>query len=148
MTGYLSSTIPIISKITIATVEDLGYTVDYTQADSYDGSNVNNAVSGCCAPSSSRKQLRQLASPNPKKPPNQKNKKPPNPRRPPNNPKKPLSNAGLEKAFTYGRKKLKEKMLPPGIPRDLPGGASYVGDMIISVLIMEDDEVYEVSVGA
>ena len=140
MTGYLSSAIPIISKITIATVEDLGYTVDYTQADLYDGSNMNNAVSGCCAPSSSRKQLRQLASPNPKKPPKQKNKN--------NNPKKPLSNAGLEKAFTYGKKKLKEKALAPGISRDLPGGATYVGDMVISVLIMEDGEVYEVSVGA
>ena len=105
----------------------MGYTVDYTQADQYDGSNMNNGISGCCAPSG-RRQLRQQGPPL-------------------NNPnKKPLSDAGREKAFAYGRKQLKDNALPPGLA--LPDDVTYVGDKIISVLIIEDGEVYEVSVGA
>ena len=45
MTGFVDRNMP-ISKLTIASLEDIGYTVDYSAADEYDG---NDTV--CCNPS-------------------------------------------------------------------------------------------------
>ena len=125
MTGYLSNT-NVISKLTIATLADIGYSVDYTQAEPYDGDSMNNNVSGCCKPSGTRKQLRQLQS---------------------INSRKPLSPGGKAEANAYGRKILKERDLPPGLERETDG-ALYVGDMFVSVLVEENGEVYEVNVEA
>mmetsp|Transcript_6358 Transcript_6358/g.10053 ORF Transcript_6358/g.10053 Transcript_6358/m.10053 type:complete len:366 (-) Transcript_6358:184-1281(-) len=125
MTGYLSNT-NVISKLTIATLADIGYSVDYTQAEPYDGYSMNNNVSGCCKPPGTRKQLRQLQS---------------------TNSRKPLSPGGKAEANAYGRKILKERDLPPGLERETDG-ALYVGDMFVSVLVEENGEVYEVDVEA
>ena len=45
MTGFVDRKMP-ISKLIIASLEDIGYTVDYSAADEYDG---NDTV--CCNPS-------------------------------------------------------------------------------------------------
>ena len=50
MTGYVNSGYNPTSMLTIASLQDLGYDVDYTQADIYNGYNMNNLLPSCCRP--------------------------------------------------------------------------------------------------
>ena len=50
MTGYVNSGDNPTSMLTIASLQDLGYDVDYTKAGIYNGYNMNNALENCCRP--------------------------------------------------------------------------------------------------
>ena len=130
MTGYSNNQKGILSKLTLATLKDLDFEVDDSQAGTFDGTNVymDNTVDGCCKPPGSRKQLRQLQSNNKA-----------------NSKRKPLSVNGRAKAIAHGQNVMKSKALSPWVPRE-NNGVVYVGDRFISVLIEEDGEVYEVGV--
>ena len=50
MTGYVNSGHNPTSMLTIASLQDLGYDVDYTKAGIYNGYNMNNLLESCCRP--------------------------------------------------------------------------------------------------
>ena len=63
MTGFVDAGHNPTSLITIASLQDLGYTVNYNAADPYDGYDMDNDVPGCCNPpelDTARKLLRKL----------------------------------------------------------------------------------------
>ena len=111
-----------LSSLTIACLEDLSYTVDYSKADAFDAGDLTGS---CC--SSRRNRLRQLS--------------------PGDHTRRKLSEAGKATAIDYGKNLLEKRALPPGAPR-IANGVEYVGDKVISVLYIEDDVIYEVGVGA
>lgn len=118
MTGYLNGgQVNPISVLTAATLDDLGYSVDYSSStidNSYDGSNTS-----CC---NGRRNLRQL-----------------------NNGKPPLSAKGKENAVAYEKSVLESRKLPTGEQR-VKNGLKYVGDKIVTVYYEEYGYIYDVEV--
>jgi len=121
MTGFAESTPPMpLSRLTIASLEDIGYTVDYLAADAYDGSNTNS-TSGCCHSPFSPVESALMV-----------------------NPKPPLSSTGTANAVAYGLDILMQSTLPTSIVG--VDGLEYVGDRVIIVLYEENGYIYDVLV--
>ena len=120
MTGYVVGTRMPLSTLTIASLEDSGYPVDYSVAGVYDGSDTT-----CCFSSAS---IQSIVPSKPRKP--------------------PLSDEGRATAVAYGRKKLIKNRRPPSIARGEPsdGGVIYLGDLITTVLFIENGLIYDVHV--
>ena len=120
-----------MSKLTVAALEDMGYSVDYTQASDY------VPPTSCCRNGGSRalfvrKQFRGGSINN-----NNVNKK------------KHLSQQAHSKAVEAGLAHLTEvkKSQQAPLVRE-QGDLTYVGDLFTSVLVEEDGEIYEVEVFA
>lgn len=128
MSGYLNVGIPgPFSKMSIATLEDGGYTVDYNAADEY-SPNTN-----CCFPS-----RRKLSSSNAKMPPNA--------GKPPNRGKPPLSEKGRARAVAYGQTELSKRKRPPGLAeKDKKNGLVY-NDKSTLILMEEGGYIHGVYV--
>jgi len=124
MTGFLRTgqTAYPLSKLTVASLEEIGYTVDYSAADKYDGRNTSS-TSGCCLPPSGTLQGASMENLMP-----------------------PSSSAARANAIAYGRQILKENTLPSSIAAVEHDGMRYVGDRVVSVLYAENGHVYEVTV--
>ena len=118
-----------MSKLTVAALEDMGYSVDYTQASDY------VPPSACCRNGGGsralfRKQFRGGSINNKKK-------------------KKHLSQQAHSKAVEAGLAhlmKVKSQSTAPLVREQ--GDLTYVGDLFTSVLVEEDGEIYEVEVFA
>ena len=133
MTGFIGPRNP-LSRITIGTLEDLGYTVDYTVADSFGRADLGP---GCAC--TRRRSLvdaylgvtRQLGLGSPA-----------------NKPRR-LSDASYQIAVDYGRAILAERAQPSffqGLPI-VNDDVVYVGDQIISVIVQDGaDGIFEVLV--
>lgn len=136
MTGFLGDDTAILSKITIAGIDDLGYTVDYSSASSYTSSNL---ASSCKC---SRRNLRgedegkvadiiNLGGH-----------------------KRKLSEAGRAKALAYGNEMLsrydddKIGWAPFGFNRftATSDDAIYIGDKVINVFYEENGYIFDVLV--
>ena len=120
MTGKVdgATTFP-LSKLTIASLEDLGYTVDYSAADDYDGRNTT-----CCIPDTSP-----IQSINTLKP--------------------PLSTSGRATAIEYGLEVLRSNQRPSKSQfQDImdANGLVYLGDRFVNVIIEENGYIYDVDV--
>ena len=50
MTGYVNTGVNPTSLLTLASLADLGYQVDYSKAEPYNGYDMNNLAPGCCQP--------------------------------------------------------------------------------------------------
>ena len=112
------------SELTVGSLEDIGYTVDYSAADEYDE---NDLAPGCCDGSSPIEGV------------------------PPATPDTPeLSDAARNAAIAYGRQVLNESKRPDDIldgDGDADnGGLNYVGDREIVVLVEEGGIIYDVHV--
>ena len=119
MTGFLGIPVP-LSRLTIAAAEDLGYKVNYDVANAFDGSNTSCCKTGAGAAQSTQN-------------------------------KPTLSDVGRDAAVTYGQNILRERQgqLPDDIApllEDDDTRVMYVGDKMVSVLIMEDGIIFEVFV--
>jgi Leishmanolysin len=135
MTGYLGDTDPIFSRITIATMEDIGYEVDYSQAETYTAANVNPLC--LCG----RRGLRGTEAALGVTEPHQLSRG--------GNSKGKLSKEGHAAAQAHGRRHL-EKMHQIG--RTISPSASdkvrYVGDQFVTVFYKEGDHIYGVHVSS
>mmetsp|Transcript_22159 Transcript_22159/g.48184 ORF Transcript_22159/g.48184 Transcript_22159/m.48184 type:complete len:125 (+) Transcript_22159:1-375(+) len=121
MTGYLSQPSNPISILTIASLEDIGYTVDYSGAGAYDGSDTtccNNdgayAISGFEGDAGL--------------------------------PPPTLSDDGRADAVAYGQELLLEYKTSSLVVEDIPDGLMYMGDSSVVVLYEEDGQIFEVVV--
>ena len=65
MTGYVNPVYNPTSLLTIANLADMGYVVDFTKAQPYDGYNMNNNIPGCCNPPARLVAATQDPTPNP-----------------------------------------------------------------------------------
>eukprot|EP00581_Thalassiosira_minuscula_P005901 CAMPEP_0183747878 /NCGR_PEP_ID=MMETSP0737-20130205/67487_1 /TAXON_ID=385413 /ORGANISM="Thalassiosira miniscula, Strain CCMP1093" /LENGTH=461 /DNA_ID=CAMNT_0025983595 /DNA_START=574 /DNA_END=1959 /DNA_ORIENTATION=+ len=130
MTGYVDKNMP-ISRLTIASLEDLGYVVNYNAADRYDGSDTT-----CCNPPSRALFSAQQAQQTPIKP--------------------ALSDEGRANAIAYGKKVLNGNRLPMALLEESHEGFSgesnhddsvvYLGDVFTIVLYEEEGFVYDMIV--
>ena len=108
------------SALTIGTLDDIGYGVNYEAADEFDGSDTT-----CCFANSTEI----MAASKPSKP--------------------SLSEAGMAYATEFGLKILRESQLPPEEVAKLETEASdimYVGDKFITVYMYENGNIYDVHV--
>lgn len=112
-----------LSKLTVASLEDLGYEVDYTAADDYDGHDTT-----CCFPDTNDN----LSSSKPSQP--------------------TLSESAKAYATAYGQQVLNERKRPAAQVEDIQEESSdigmYVGDKIVTILIQEDGYLYNVHVSS
>lgn len=123
MTGFLNQGVNPLSRITIASLEDLGYSVSYSAADPFSLANINTNV--CCFPDR-RRELRGK----------QTNAKF-------DNGLQRQSDTGVSEriaqiAARFAARKMRRLLddLPPTIPE----GLTYVGGEFLTVLIYDDDE--------
>ena len=123
MTGY--APFGPLSRLTIATLNDLGYTVNYAAADPYDGRNTSSDVSDCCFPPSFNMNPDDGAATETSTP--------------------PLSSAGRAAAVEYGLSVLKENELPSYLI-EVDDGLQYVGDRFVTVYYEENGNIYDVHV--
>jgi hypothetical protein len=125
MTGYVDSDMR-LSVLTVASLEDMGYGVDYSAADPYDISMLDNCGKYCPA---ARRQLRVGRQAHPAK------KK-----------KKPISDKGLNntlKKAAQDLKKAREQHDPNELTDD---NILFVGGDLITVYYQEGDDIYDVTV--
>lgn len=108
-----------LSKLSIATLEDIGYTVNYAAAEEYDGGDTS-----CCIIADNGN----LSLSKPSKP--------------------PLSQSGMNAAIKYGRKSLSDRTPSPQQLAHINNqkGVVYLGDRFITVLIEENGYIYDVFV--
>jgi len=122
MTGKVDgATIFPLSKLTIASLEDLGYNVDYSAADEYDGRNTT-----CCNPNTSPISIRSVKTAKP-----------------------PLSASGRATAVEYGLEVLRSHQRPSKSQfQDFmdENGLVYLGDQFINVIYEENGNIYDVDV--
>lgn len=119
MTGYLSGADQPLSKITIGSLEDLGYEVDYSQADFFSMNDLNlNYCGSFCT-----NQLRRLVVKG--------------------HAKKPLSPSGRDAIASFAEEKLAALQKEP---EEHPDGLVYIGGRSIDVLYEEDGEVHVITV--
>lgn len=119
MTGIADKPSP-FSILTIASVEDLGYSVSYKVADEFDKDNLNSTC--CNTPKMTKSRL--LSSP-------------------------ALSDAGWAEAVAFGQSILDERGLSDDaqlVLLEVDDLTTYVGDRIVFVLFEEDGQLYEVLV--
>jgi len=137
MTGFATGTTQPLSRMTIASLEDLGYTVDYNQADPYAVSNLDPACVCSAAlqadgiiQQSEDKKVSKLGEGTPLR---QGSKR------------RAASDGVLQQAIVYGQKILAERK---SIKESFQSTSNiaYVGDRVISVLYIEDGLIYSVEV--
>lgn len=122
MTGYIDSNNP-MSKITIASMEDLGYDVAYEYADEYTVDDMDATVSGCVC-SSDRLRKRKLENYNRRR-------------------QQQVSQASYDEAWVYGLEILKnQEALSSSLDPDQTGGDTTIDDITMSAVSVwyEDDE--------
>ena len=119
MTGFLTGGTP-LSRITLGSLSDLGYSVDWDAADAYSIADLGSCGSFC--PEARRRNLREPAH-------RVLSKKGASNRK--------LSDAGMAIAKEYARSELAK--MTPTEPMVLPRGVEYVADKLIEVFYMEDD---------
>ena len=132
MTGFVESTPTPLSRITIGTLQDLGYTVDYSKADYFGRSNLGTSTGCICnrrrsLPDMHHGETRQLGLGLP------------------NTVRRVISNDAHRLAVDYGKSILAERALPPNVPRD-DGAITYVGDQVVSVVVADGSNVFSVVV--
>ena len=125
ITGALNNPAP-ISTLTIASLEDIGYEVDYSVADEYNGTNTRD----CCLSSSNLPSSEgPVVDTTPITP--------------------PLSDAGSAAAEAYGQEVLRENQRPDDLIQEeimKENSLTYVGDRFVVVLYEEEERIYEVFV--
>lgn len=121
MTGYLSGVDQPLSRITIGSLEDIGYDVDYSQADTFSKNDLN--LNYCGTSCRGTNQLRHLVSKGVLK--------------------KPLSPAGHAAVVDFAKK---EFMSLQKEPEEHPEQFVYIGGRSIDVMYEEDGEVYVVTI--
>jgi hypothetical protein len=130
MTGFLNSgSSNPLSKLSIATLDDLGYQVDYSQADEY------FPPTNCCQEGSARKmrtRRRRLGGERG----GWKHK---------HGKHTTLSELGLSEAQQYGQAELRRNGLHKPAKR-VNGDITFVGDLFLTVLYEEEESVFEVTV--
>lgn len=129
MTSYVESGVSSLSKITIGSLQDLGYVVDYSKADAFGKANLNP---GCtCKPRSlislehGEAHLLGLDDPNTLR--------------------RVLSNDAYQAAVNYGRSLMKNKTLPLNVARE-DNGVTFVGDKVVSVFVNDGGKFFSVVV--
>jgi hypothetical protein len=151
MTGFLdkNGSNP-LSRVTIAGLDDLGYTVDYATADTYTKSNLNTDCQ--CNKSSGR--LRSVLDMSDKGTAHQFGVKSSSSRQ-----RRRISDEAYQIAMNYGLSILQEraetmKVVSSSVVINGNGNTSgntapvtrYIGDQIVSVLVEDDGEIYGVMV--
>ena len=130
MTGYLSGTTQPLSRITIGSLEDMGYEVDYSAADPF-GSGDLRTCPGCRRelasvldhPHGSTRQLGLRYYPN----------------KQPRKLSEPLRLHAIEQGLALLKKKAASAV-------EVPEGYTYVGDKVISVVVQEGESLFGVIV--
>jgi hypothetical protein len=130
MTPNLTGNTP-LSRITVGSLEDAGYTVDYTKADPFGRGDLGNATDCIC----NRQSLLDV----------HRNETHPLGLGHPNTVRRVQSNAALQFANDFGQKILQDKALPPNAPRD-DSQTKFVGDLAVSVVVWTGEEVTSVVV--
>lgn len=126
MTGFLNGAGPHpLSRITIATLEDLGYTVDYSMAESYGTNDVNSACT-CNGQRSLQLSAHQLGTSHQ------------------STRRRSLSAEAHQMAMDYGQEILLQR--PEGGDTTLPDGVVYVGDQMVVVFVEEKGAFFDVTV--
>jgi hypothetical protein len=125
MTGYVDSDMR-LSALTVASLQDIGYGVDYTAADPYDISMLDKCGEYC---PDARRQLRVGRQARPAK----KNKK-------------PISPEGLKKTLQQAAKDLKKARKQHDPYDELADGILFVGGDLVTVFYEEGDDIYDVTV--
>ena len=131
MTGFLdtggSSTSNVLSRISIAAFEDMGYTVSYDAAGAYGLSNVRNS---CCLPNG-RRHLRTKDDAHGRRnlAPLQEEAR--------DSAKRPLSEALMESAAEEAAKRLQAAR--DHAPTNIPDGIRYIGDQHIKIFVLDED---------
>jgi len=171
MTGFDSGSMP-LSRLTVAGLEDLGYEVDYSKADPYDYHDLNKTcvcvwvneqqeqeeeqpkddsdaddttsitIHGKHAP----RQGETTTAVHKRNSPASSSQHPEQRRR-----RRQLSEEGLEVALKYGRDLLTQSKAEKSQFETSQGSESkliYVGDRVVSVIYLENDEVYSILVKA
>jgi hypothetical protein len=121
MTGIATSNFE-LSRMTVGGLDDLGYRVNYNEADDYDASDLNPA----CACTARVRQLEGTGSDTDR-----------GPKR-----RRKLSDEGRDTAVAYGLGQLENRAQY----RSSGGGSDYIGIEILMVLFEENGEIYSVVV--
>jgi len=141
MTGFASGALT-FSRVTIAGLEDLGYTVDYAQAETYTSANMGSS----CLCNAATRGLGELVNGAVRPFPNEEdveNVEPKNRRR--------LSDEGRNAAMAFGTSILESRTEQrSGIKFNLLNSdgdnGACIGDKVISVLYLEDGKYFDVLV--
>ena len=114
----------IMSRVTIAALADLGYSVDYSEAEPFDSTYVNPKC--VCDPGLLRGRSLMPAT----------------------NTTRQLSDEGLERAMAYGRMQLSQNQNSNnlGLIEMAPDGVQDLGQEVIYVLYSEDETIHRVMV--
>jgi hypothetical protein len=125
MTGFSSSGPSPMSRVTIGSLEDFGYRVNYSAADEY---NITNLNPSCVCLGNDERKLRNYQTE-----------------------KRRLSDKGYSIALEYGRSILRDKAAAVSASNTMRNHQEgnelvYVGHEFVSVLYMENDEIYGVAV--
>jgi hypothetical protein len=126
MTGYISGALE-LSRMTVAALDDLGYSVDYSQADPYPVSKVR---SSCMC---SERRLEEPGDHNVFDGSNYVAE---------SNNVESVSDSGLEAAIAYGRESLKDMAVSRKPDPNLRAiqDIEFVGDQVVFVLYMDDSD--------
>jgi hypothetical protein len=133
MTGVINTTATsFLSRITIATLEDIGYKVDYSTADPYGGANLNPS---CLCNETQRRLVRGVSHES-------------RSRR-----RRRLSDESRQDAIDYGQSLLLQRSQPfsiGGSTGEVDGGDDdgliYVGDKFVTVFVEENGVIHDVVV--
>lgn len=109
-----------VSRVTIGALEDLGYTVDYSKADSFGASDV--AASCRCSDSSSRALIRKVSEQSGRQ----------------------LSSSGFDAAVSYGKELISKYQSNMRQESEIADMGYIVGNAAI-VLVYEDGELFSVT---
>jgi len=142
MTGQLDVEFSPLSEITIGNLEDMGYQVSYDFADEFTRADLNPNIPGCVC---DRRDLRGSQNSVDKghgkifmlDNQNEGHGRPSH---------VPLSEENYQYALQAGSDLLDEAAALQGRTDDGNGGADYVGDMVVSVYMLQNNTVYEVLV--
>jgi hypothetical protein len=131
MTGFVrNATVLQLSRITVGTLQDLGYSVNYSQADVFTKSNLNP---NCTCRRRSQEAVVPFG-------------------RAPSGPRgRELSDAGFQSAWNYGMNLLTKRAQKFQSIASISEGndaaeIEYVGHKLVSVLYLEEGEIYGVMV--
>ena len=136
MTSFIDRGLNPLSRITIATLDDLGYTVDYSTADSYGRSDVASTCTcgqRLLSDETTHGKVRQLGTSHK------------------STPRRSLSEEARVAALTFGRETLEQRQAKKAFfQRDNADGILddmlYVGDKMVDVFVEEDGAIFDVTI--
>ena len=137
MTGFIKSGLNPLSKITIATLDDLGYTVDYSTAESYSRNDVNSTCTcngqRLLSDATKINTAHQLGT-------SHKSTR-----------RRSLSEDGYQRAVNYGQAILLQRQIErkSSLRADFAGTPDeflYVGDKVLVVFVEEEGALFDVTV--